>query len=59
MIVFCNSAFQFGTETLAATKTALKEGDALDDKVTLAQIWIHEWGHLCNKCKLKTHISLD
>ena len=36
---------------LFITKNAIKAGDQLDARVPMAQLWIHEWGHLVNKCR--------
>ncbi|MCJ1438237.1 hypothetical protein MMC27_007624 [Xylographa pallens] len=49
-ITFCDKTFR-EPETkasLSITKNAIKAGDLLDAQVTMAQVWIHEWGHLVN-----------
>lgn len=48
LTTFCDAAF--GGENLYVTKSRINPGDALNDKLTLSHLWIHEWGHLFNYC---------
>ena len=48
-VTFGNRAL--GLDSLAVTKSSLVLGNRLDDKLTLAHLWIHELGHLLNSCK--------
>ncbi|KAL8817181.1 MAG: hypothetical protein Q9223_003936 [Gallowayella weberi] len=46
---FCDLAFDPQYKTLQETKIQIQPGDRLDRKITLAHLWIHEWGHLLNQ----------
>ncbi|KAL8911859.1 MAG: hypothetical protein Q9171_003047 [Xanthocarpia ochracea] len=45
----CRAGQYAGLDSLAVTKSNIQLGNRLDDKLTLAHIWIHEWGHLHNR----------
>ncbi|KAL8755516.1 MAG: hypothetical protein Q9184_004780 [Pyrenodesmia sp. 2 TL-2023] len=46
-ITFCDRAF--GKDSLQKAKGSISTGDALDSKLTMAHLWVHEWGHLVNE----------
>ncbi|KAL8991619.1 MAG: hypothetical protein Q9169_007814 [Polycauliona sp. 2 TL-2023] len=48
IITFCEPSFAGTLLPLAATKSGIRPGDRLDDKMTLAHLWIHELAHLIN-----------
>ncbi|KAL9037487.1 MAG: hypothetical protein Q9180_003687 [Flavoplaca navasiana] len=43
-VTFCDEALRQGT--LSAAKSSINPGDALDSKLTLTHLWIHELSHL-------------
>ncbi|KAL8856350.1 MAG: hypothetical protein Q9178_007041 [Gyalolechia marmorata] len=47
----CRGGQYAGLDSLALTKSNIKLGNRLDDQLTLAHLWIHEWGHLHNRFK--------
>ncbi|KAL8765073.1 MAG: hypothetical protein Q9209_007734 [Squamulea sp. 1 TL-2023] len=46
-ITFCDPAFGY-KKSLDKTKSEIQPGNHIRDKLTLAHMWIHEWGHLFN-----------
>ncbi|KAL8693613.1 MAG: hypothetical protein Q9224_003718 [Gallowayella concinna] len=56
-IAFCDVSFDSKYKDLSTTKSQIQPGDHLDDKLTLAHLWIHEWGHLFND--LRDEVGVD